>query len=292
MCSLGESSPFVALCLSASAAAVGVDGSEAREKEAGDSALLSSLLVAIRASVVPAAASSLACWDAACATVLCICCVSVSRCAQSAGWGLDALTSALSALVELHRTAHCQLPLSDVAKYSQCRQHLSRLLAARSADLPPFAHPLLTTQQCATVLSCTESLYFPSLHLSQLTVRRAAQLTCQPLDTTRAQQAQLDRLAPLSAAMVVDMPVAATAVQDGAAVEVTAAAQAVAAAAPLAVEGAAHSSSDSHTSTDVDIHSLTALSDAAQSALSAMRAEYSGRFERCNLQLNKRQSVR
>ena len=274
MCSVGELSPFVLACVAAA-----LPEEEQWECDAGS---LSSLLSCLRCSLVPSSAGSLSCWQSSCASGLCECCLRVSQSARRDGWAVEALSAALSALVELHRTSHCQQSArSDVSGYSSCRRHLLRLLAARSADLPPFARPLLSVAQCQTVLACTESLYFPSLHLSQLVHRRTAALTCQPIDERRAQQVSLDRLLPLNAASTVAATSTSTVTASSSsekAAAITAAALSVTAATDASSEAQQSAVGDSFVS-NMPTSPAVGLSSAAQSALSVMQAEFNCRLQ-------------
>ena len=263
MCSVAPLSPFVVACVSASGGA-------------GDlCALLPSLLSALRASVVPSCASALPCWLPHTASALCGCCVRLSLRALSEGWPVEALASALSALLELHRTSHSQRAgLSDVSAYHSCRRHFIRLLAARSVELEPFARRVLSPVQCQSLVQCADSHYFPHLHRSQLICRRSAQLRCQPLDDRRAQQPDTSRLTALSEAIRVEAAQPASGASEA---SVASDAADISTTAP---DGGCGPRRAEVVEATGDRATSANLSSAARLAVEAMRSEFSGRLQR------------
>ena len=269
--SASELSPFVLACVSASSAASSRTASGDGSEEVAVHTLLPPLLLALRstATALPAASSEQL-WSAQCASALCVCSLAVSGAARDGSWRVEALSSALSALLSLHRSAHCQrVGETDCASYVSCRRHLCRLLAARSADLEPLARRTLSASQCRAVLTTAEALYFPQLHLSQLTQRRSAQLVCLPVDQRRAQQPNPHSLSSLDSATEATAECAAATIAAGSA----------------SGDGR---SGDSQRATDAfppsEVAPLSALSSpAAVHALSSLEAQFSDRLQRLQL---------
>ena len=269
MCSVGDLSPFVLACVSAC--------DTAAEEERHTDALLPSMAASLRSSVLPASAASLPCWEVACASALYRCCLEVSSQARSDGWRVESLAGALSAMIEAHRTCHShRAGLTDLNGYVSCRRHFLLLLAARSADLPPFAREVLSAAQCHSVIQLADTLYFPYLHLSQLVARRCAKLTCRAVDDRRAQQPDIRRLPALTEAA--NVTAATTDSQSAAISSSTHSTNSVTTAAT------ADHSGDSQQAAVVDsVPPSHASSSSALRALSALQDEFSSRLRRLQL---------